>query len=130
MREGGRRAIDRDEETDKIQQSGGREAGRNINRSLIPFGSQKYVELGRLVSGIGPWVWGPRELIRRTIILRAPFALSLLRTLLSLALSWPVAFGTECISRGATSTDALQDKWPRDGGYITFQNSPNRRLSG
>lgn len=39
-------------------------------------------------------------------------------------------FETEYISRSATSTDARQDKWPRDGGYITFQNWPNRRLSG
>lgn len=39
-------------------------------------------------------------------------------------------FETEYISRSATSTDARQDKWLRDGGYITFQNWPNRRLSG
>lgn len=63
----------------------------------------------------------------QTIILRAPLPSP---TLPPLALSLSPFLETEYISRSATSTDARQDKWPRDGGYITFQNWPNRRLSG
>jgi len=82
---------------------------------------------------------------RRTIILRVllstspspPLSLSLSLSLFSSVPCPPYLpfrssgeSETKYISRSATSTDARQDKWPRDGGYITFQNWPNRRLSG
>lgn len=101
----------------------------SINRWLIPFGSQKYVELGRPGSLVGPECKAP-HLIERTIILRVPLSHPLYLSLSRLSPIRLLQFETEYISRSATSTDARQDKWPRDGGYITFQNWPNRRLSG
>lgn len=83
-----------------------------------------------------PWVarrtLSVRPLIssKRTIILRVPLSLPLDLSLSRLSPIRLLQFETEYISRSATSTDARQDKWPRDGGYITFQNWPNRRLSG
>lgn len=101
----------------------------SINRWLIPFGSQKYVELGRPGSLVGPECKAP-HLIERTIILRVPLSFPIYLSLSRLSPIRLLQFETEYISRSATSTDARQDKWPRDGGYITFQNWPNRRLSG
>lgn len=65
-----------------------------------------------------------RSTVRLVSVFHAP------NTLLSLDLFGSFLASGQNISRGATSTDALQDKWPRDGGHITFQNWPNRRLSG
>jgi len=102
----------------------------SINRWLIPFGSQKYIELGRPGSLVGPERKAPHLIERTTIILRVPLSLPLYLSLSRLSPIRLLQFETEYISRSATSTDARQDKWPRDGGYITFQNWPNRRLSG
>lgn len=62
--------------------------------------------------------------------MRVPLSLALYLSHSRLSPIRLLQFETEYISRSATSTDARQDKWLRDGGYITFQNWPNRRLSG
>jgi len=86
--------------------------------------------LGRPGSLVGPECKAP-HLIERTIILQGlPLSHSLYLSLSRLSPIRLLQFETEYISRSATSTDARQDKWLRDGGYITFQNWPNRRLSG